>query len=227
SFSTKGQNSLSVSVPMIYSNVTVKNNWSPPTAYNRQNEFNGTSLGYGLNVQYSFKPPPFLTINKHFSLNIGVGYYRQVFNVERPLDYISPLFIVFYTKNYSYDCIHGLVGISYNQPIGKSYSLRGSLTYNLLNSFRQEYSVTYTSPPEITHNSINRYGNFITCSLGGDKKINKRFSIALNILVPVFTRWRNDKIFGDDPSTFCSPSFSLGGSVNVIYRFKNKTSTNL
>ena len=47
SISIYGQGSFSLSIPAIYNTVEVPNNWSPPTAINRKNQFNGTSWGYG------------------------------------------------------------------------------------------------------------------------------------------------------------------------------------
>lgn len=45
-----GQSAFTISIPAIYSKVEVPNNWSPPTAINRENKFAGTSLAYGVNL---------------------------------------------------------------------------------------------------------------------------------------------------------------------------------
>ena len=70
---SNGQSSLTLSTPILWSNVSFVNNWSPPTAINRQNEFNGNSVGYGVNLNYSFHPPLFIS-NKNILLDIGLGF---------------------------------------------------------------------------------------------------------------------------------------------------------
>jgi len=227
SFSTKGQNSLSVSVPMIYSNVTVKNNWSPPTAIHRINQFSGTAIGSGININYSFRPV-FIFKNrlKHFTMNIGVGYFSQRFDVIRFFNYNSPYYLVYSTDHYSYKCWQGSVGLVYIHALGKKHFFKGDVMYSMQQSFKQEYTPkALNSPTQINKLNID-FARTITLVLGVQRKLGGEVFVGLNLFLP-YVWWRNDKIFGDNPSTFSSPSFSLGGSVNVIYRFKNKTSTNL
>ena len=117
-----GQSGFTLSIPVIYSKIEVANNWSPPTAINRKNQFDGTSLGYGVNVNYSFHPS-FIIKNQYILLNIGVGYFKQQFDIERPFDYVSPLQPIFYTDYYSYHCWQMLVGLSYKYTITPNYFL--------------------------------------------------------------------------------------------------------
>lgn len=62
----------------------------------------------------------------------------------------------------------------------------------------------------------------LNLSIGINRNLGDRFSVGLNILVPVFVRWRNDKIFKDDPSTFYNPKFRLGTSISITYNLKKK-----
>jgi len=219
-----GQSGFTLSIPVIYSKIEVANNWSPPTAVNRQNQFDGTTLGYGVNLNYSFRPT-FLIKNQHILLNIGVGYFNQRFDLERPFDYDSSVKPIFYTDYYSYYCLQGLVGISYNYSFSADYLLVCNLSYNWLNSFRQEYTPTYSVGTDhftqINNNQMD-FGNTLMLAIGLNRNLGNRFSLGLNVLVPVYIRWRNDKIFGDDPSTFYSPKFSLGSSISITYRLKSK-----
>lgn len=109
------QGSFSLSTPVIYNTVEVTNNFGP------QRQIKETSWGYGANVIYSFSPK-FLILVKNLSINIGGGYFRQQFNLTRPFRYHSPAEVLFYTKKYSYDNFHGIVGLSYNFPVKHNYS---------------------------------------------------------------------------------------------------------
>ena len=218
-----GQSGFTLSIPAIYSKVEVPNNWSPPTAINRQNQFEGTALGYGVNLNYSFFPS-FLTRNKHILLNIGVGYLNQRFDLQRPFDYSSPLQPIFYTDYYSYNCLQLSGGLTYNYPLSKSFFLSGNLLYTWLNSFRQEYTPTsnygYGELTQVNHNRID-FGNTLMLAIGLNRRLSNKFSLGLNVLVPLYIRWRNDKIFKDDPTEFSHPKFSLGFNISVAYYLRN------
>jgi hypothetical protein len=220
SLSASGQNGFTLSVPVIYSKVEVANNWSPPTAVNRQNEFDGTSLGHGVNLNYSFRVP-FIIKNKRILFNIGLGYFKQKFDLQRPFDYVSPLEPIYYTDHYSYNCWQGSVGVTYSYPVNNKYSLSGNLSYCWLTSFRQEYAPTRGYSAQINNGQID-FGKMLNLSLGINRKLGGKFSVGLNMLIPVYVRWRNDKIFKDDPSTFYSPEFSLGTSISITYYLKKK-----
>ncbi|WKZ61247.1 MAG: hypothetical protein QY309_07115 [Cyclobacteriaceae bacterium] len=216
-----GQSSLSISTPLIYSKVTAKNNWSPPTAVNRQNQFDGTAIGSGVNLGYSFQPKLIIK-DKHFFVNIGAGYFKQRFNLQRPFDYNTPLYPVYFTDYYVYQCWLWSAGITYNLLLNNKYLLSGDLLYNQLFSFQQEYT-PYTSanrPTQVNNHNID-FAKTITLSLGVQRKLGKQFTLGLDLLLP-YTRWRNDRIFKDDPATFSHPNFSLGTSVSIAYHLKKK-----
>jgi hypothetical protein len=218
------QGNFTLTVPVIYSSVELPNNWSPSTAISRQNQFNGTTLGYGANLNYSFSPS-FLTRDRHFHLTIGVGYLKQRFDLRRPFDYVSPLKPIFYTDFYSYHCWQLSAGLTYNYPLSEHYFLSGNLSYNWLNSFRQEYTPTsnagYGELTQVNKNRID-FGNTLMLTIGLNRRFANRYSLGLNALVPLYIRWRNDVIFKDDPTKYFDPKFSLGLSISVCYYLDRK-----
>ena len=111
-FNTFGQSSISFSAPFIFNSVNFKNNWSPPTAINRRDYFNGTATAYGTNLTFSFRPK-YIVKNENITLTIGMGYLRQRFDIERPFNYDSPLEPIFYTDHYSYHCFQAIIGVRY------------------------------------------------------------------------------------------------------------------
>jgi len=219
-FTAQAQNGFTLTVPAIYSNVTIKDNWTPPTAINYKEYLSGTSLGYGVNLNYSFRPA-FIIKDNRFLLNVGVGYFQQCFDIRRPFDYSSVLFIIYYTDNYVYHCLNLSVGLTYNLPLGIRYFLTGNLSYYQQSSYKQEYTPDFGYATQTNNNQIN-FGKMLNLSIGINRKLADRFSVGLNILIPVLVQWRNDKIFKDDPSTFYSPTFSLGTSISATYHFKKK-----
>ena len=225
SLTAYGQNGFTISVPVIYSNVEIKDNWTPPTAINYKEYLRGTSLGYGLNLNYSFQPT-FIIQDKRFLLNAGAGYFQQRFDITRPFDYNTQVQPIYYADHYAYYSWQWIVGIIYTYPF-KKYTLTANVSYTELKSFRQDYTPTGRLPStygfftQTNHLQID-FGKMLNLSIGINRNLGDRFSVGLNILVPVFVRWRNDKIFKDDPSTFYNPKFRLGTSISITYNLKKK-----
>lgn len=194
---------------------------APPTAINRKDQFKGTSFGHGLNLNYSFQPR-FLVNDQHFFVNIGVGYFKERFNVMRYFDYKSPLYLGWSTHHYSYYCWQWRAGLTYQYPLNE-YALIANVSYNHFNSFRQQYAVSAKgspSPDQVNELNID-FARSITLVLGAQRKITEKISIELSLVLP-YTRWRNDRIFRDDPATFSKPTFSIGTSISIAYHFNKK-----
>jgi len=226
-FGSHAQSSFTLSLPLIYSKLEMPNNWSPSTAINRQNQFNGSTVGTGITLVYSFRPT-FIIKDKHISMNVGVGYFKQGFDIQRPFDYVSPAKPIFYTDYYSDHCLSWSLGVSYKYSLGANYFLTGNITYGLLSSFRQDYTPTYSvvGTGYFTQTNYNRidFGNMLMLAIGINRNISDCLSLGFNVIAPVYSRWRNDKIFKDDPSTSYGPKFSLGSSLSIAYLLKQKTS---
>jgi len=222
SLTAYGQNSLTLSTHAIHSNVEVSNNWSPPTAVHRKNQFDGTALRYGADLKYSFRPA-FLIRDPRVRLTVGAGYFKQRFDLERPFNYASPLEPIFYTDQYSYHCWQWEVGLAYNYPLSKSYSLSGNLSYGGQESFRQEYTPTsnhgYGNLTQTEYEKLD-FGNMAKLEVGISRNLGSRLSLGVHAVVPLYTRWRNDEIFGDDPSEFSRPKFSIGSALSITYHLK-------
>ncbi|HYF68097.1 MAG TPA: hypothetical protein VD884_08175 [Ohtaekwangia sp.] len=221
-----GQSSLSLSAAMIRGNVKVKENWIPATGPGRKAYRTGSSTSSDIYIHYSFRPRAIIK-NKNIWVDIGSGYFFQRFDVKRPFNYRSTAEIIFNTDHYSYLCYHGNVGLTYSNTFNsKKYFMTYNVTYRILKSFQQNYTPRYSTGTEgfITQRErlqIN-FGNMISLSIGLNRRLGNRFSIGANVIAPVYTRWRNDEIFNDDPATFFKPKFSLGASLSVSYNFKSK-----
>ncbi|MBS1579757.1 MAG: hypothetical protein JST29_08980 [Bacteroidetes bacterium] len=221
---TAYSNQLTLSFPIIWSNVKVKDNWTPTTSPSYKEYLTGTALGNGFNLNYSFSPSfIFKNLPNHFAINLGVGFLNQRFNIVRHFNYNSPLYPVYSTDYYSYECIQEAIGLNYNQILNQKFFITGNVSYSILQSFQQEYFVFHapSNPPQVNYNQIN-FGKSLILNLGIYRNIWRNFSLGLNALVPLYTSWRNDQIFKDDPSTFYHPNFSIGGSVSITYKFKQK-----
>ena len=216
---TFGQKSISVSSPFIWSKVEVPNNWSPSTAINRKNEFNGTALAYGLNLKYSFTAKKTF-LGRPIQFIMGTGYFKQQFNIRRPFDFSSPLEPVFYTGSYAYHCVETLVGATYNYPLNNNYFFSSGLTYSWLSSFKQEYTPVsnhgYGNSYQVKNTQL-FYGNLLVLAGGINRKLGNDFSLGLHLQVPLLSRWRNDRIFKDEANTFYGPKFGLGTQLNLAY----------
>ncbi len=215
SLSSYGQSNLSVSFPMIWSSVKVKDNWTPPTAPNYKEYIEGSGFGYGINLGYSIQPK-FIIKDKHLFLDIGTGYFSQKFDIRRPFDYVSMFDLIYRTEYYVYRNWLWTVGLTYNYQIKRGFALVAKASYTGLHSFRQEYTPTKGDSPQKDRRNID-FGKMLTINVGLDKKLSNRFLAGIHLTVPVYTRWRNDVIFKDNPSTFSQPNFSMGAIVQIQY----------
>ncbi|MBS1559812.1 MAG: hypothetical protein JST69_13915 [Bacteroidetes bacterium] len=231
SFTAKGQSSLSVSMPVIYSNVKVKDNWTPPTAPNYKEYLSGTAVGYGVNFIYSFRPF-FLDKKTKFMLNAGLGYYNQRFDIHRPFNYDSYIYIIYYTDHYVYHNADISLSLTYKKSLNKNYSVNVQGTYHWLHSFKQDYTPTYSSPnrgfdgfTQTNYKSID-FGVMFNGSIELQRIISNKFCVGIGVVAPIIIRWRNDAIFNDNPNSFYKPQFSLGFNLSVSYRFQQKNTVN-
>lgn len=220
-----GQTSLSLSAAVIQGNVKIKENWIPATGPGRKPYRTGSSTSTDIYVHYSFRPRSIIK-NKNLRVEIGGGYFFQRFNVNRPFSYRSNVEIIFETDHYSYLCYHGDLGLTYKHTFkSKEYFLTYSATYRVLKSFQQNYTPTYSAGTDGFFTQQDRrqidFGKMISLGVGINRRLGNRFSIDANIITPVYTRWRNDAIFNDDPATWYKPRFSLGASLGASYNFKS------
>ncbi|MCZ8021536.1 MAG: hypothetical protein O9302_07155 [Cyclobacteriaceae bacterium] len=219
--------SLSISLPLIFSKVKIKDNWTPSTAPNYKEYLGGTAFGHGFDLEYTFHPG-FLIKDRHFSVNVGVGYFKQRFNIKRPFNYDSQFEPIYYTDNYLYHSWHWMGGLTYTYSF-INYTLIANVSYRQLRSFQQEYTPanarsSYGFITQVNRNQFD-FGKILSFDVGIRRRLGERFLIGLNIIAPVYTRWRNDSIFNDDTATFSKPEFSLGTSLNVSYNLKSKGSS--
>ena len=213
---TFAQSELSFSFPVIYSTVKVKDNWTPPTAPFYKEYLEGSAIGYGILINYSFRPG-LLIRNKNFRLTLGTGYFGQTFNLTRPFNYDTFLLIGLVTENYTYHCLQVSPGLAYRHALNNRYTLSGHLSYNWLYSFKQTYTPAAERFATQTNRSQFGFASLGLLSIGVERMIGERVAIGASIMVPLYTKWRNDEIFDDDPTTFFQPEFSLGGSLHVVY----------
>ena len=221
-----GQSSLSLSVPLLWGDVQVKDNWTPSTAPNYKEYLVGSSVSSGIRLHGSFQPGPFIK-NKNILFDIGVGYFYQRFNVNRPFNYRSMNEPIFYTDHYSYLCYHGDVGLTYKHSINpEKYFLTYNVTYRIFKSFQQNYTPTYSTGTEGFFTQLDRrhidFGKMVSLGVGVNRRLSNQFSIGASAIAPLYIRWRNDAVFNDDPTTLYRPGIILGVSLSVSYNFKRK-----
>jgi hypothetical protein len=216
----KGEvNSIGLSVPVILNN----SNGVFYSLGNRK-EPSGKAFSYGLNLNYT------RAIYKNWFATIGVGYFKQSFNIIRPYyfdgDTITNL--LYSTKKYNYHCLNLSAGVGYSISINKKFRFNGFASINLLNSFKQDYTPTGYSGFE--HKKVQKnkestqIGYMVNVSPGIEYMISKKMSIGANVVIPVITKWKSDEIFikslfGDDSQKIAENRFTIGTLLNCKYHF--------
>jgi hypothetical protein len=207
------QNQLRFLLPVIYSKLTVTNHFGP------ERKISGHALGYGLGGSYILNPG-FIIRHPKFRFEFGGGYFTQRFNLERPFHYDSPFEPVFYTEYYSYKNFATSIGLRYSLISRNEIVLDMSLSYQSLFSFTQIFAPTaeFTVGSNKKQKRDNSY--FFSDSLPLGFSVTKSFdrvAAGVELIVPLYQRWKNDRIFDDHPDTWTSPRASFGFGLQVRY----------
>jgi hypothetical protein len=211
----------------IYNKTTIYDIYSGARARNET----GTAISNGVNLNYS------RTVYKNFYAKIGFGYFKQKFGVHRGFDYEETVTItrLFYsTEYYSYHTLNYFGGIGYNKILSKSKSkilpknsgFRLLAAYNFFNTYKQEFKHSFNSlegniNPQIRKDNYS-FGSSIVLQAGVHRPLYKGFGIGLDILFPIYNRWRKDQIFREDMEEYHGSDLSIGTSIHLTYNIKTK-----
>lgn len=213
------KNSLGISIPLVWNN----SNGIYYSLGNRQ-EPKGKAISYGLTINYS------RSLKKNWFANFGIGYHKQPFKIVRPFDFNGDTVtnLLYYTKQYEYDCIAFNAGLGYAYTLTKKVKLNGMVTYSLLSSFNQKYVPTRYSGYEhkkTEENSRNlQIGNMLSLSAGLEYLFSKKMSIGVDVVFPVVIKWKDDEIFAkyyysNDSQQIAENRFSIGAAISCKYHF--------
>ena len=224
SFCQSGKiNEVGVATTIIWNKTTIFNSYSGA----RAKDITGEAVSSGLNLNYS------RTIYKNLFGRIGVGIFKQKFGIVRPFDFDetggTSTNILYSTKYYSYSNFNYFGSLGYNWDLKKHYAVRLLASYNFFDTYRQEfrhdfatsYSIYGHTNPQIREKNY-KFGTSIFVQPSIKKDINKNFGIELSLVLPVYNKWRKDIIFREDMNEFYGSNFSIGGILNLIYKFNTK-----
>ena len=188
---------------------------------------NGDSWRVGTNVNYSF------SLSKNFYATVGAGYYNQRFNIHRGFDFHEPNVVsgIFYTtKNYAYKSLLYFGGLGYRihiTPTRKATfpansEIRLMVLYNAFSTFRQEFRHNFDdnflgNPNPMVRKTNYHFGSSITVKGGLLCPLSKKIKAGVDLVLPVYNRWRKDFIFKENPDDYYGADFSIGMSLNLIY----------
>lgn len=210
----QNNNELTFSLPFVWNKTEIYNSYSGA----RAKSISDDAISYGSNINYS------RSVYKAFFVTVGIGYYKQAFGIQRPFDYDDQTTnLLYWTDNYYYQCLQYIAGIGYKQVLSDKYDLKGTITYNHFTTFRQVFDPQYTSSAAEGKDQIENknysFGKSIIVSGGINREIVKRLSAGIEILFPVYNRWRKDVIFREDASEFYGSKIVIGTGIKVSYKF--------
>lgn len=214
---------IGISQLFIWNKTTIYDTYSGARASNKT----GQSWSYGTSIHYSHG------LTKHVYANIGIGYFNQRFGIHRGFDFYEPntATALFYTTEYySYQSLHYFGGLGYRKYISQQYKkslllnseIRLLALYNIFNTFQQVFRHDFGGDllgnpnPQIRKNKYH-YGSSLTLKGGLVIPAGRKFKAGLDLVFPVYNRWRKDAIFKEDASTFHGTDLSFGTSINLIY----------
>ncbi len=164
--------------------------------------------GKSFGVSLAYKIP----ISKSLFFRPAIGYYRYTFDDikrenntfgktnSRDINYPSPLYILFYTDKYWYNCILANVGIEKKFIQSKFFQINASI--NLCNylSFSQYYHLIF-NPDNGSQNykkgTKKYFGTTALTIVNPVVKLNN-IQFGPSLMLPVFDIWETDKTFGEE-----------------------------
>ncbi|MET0635304.1 MAG: hypothetical protein ABWZ25_04715 [Chitinophagaceae bacterium] len=193
----------------------------------RSSRKTGQAWSYGTNINYSH------SFYKNVYANIGLGYFHQRFGIHRGFDFEEPTTAtgLFYnTDNYSYKTLQYFGGLGYSKRIARqnkkiipgNSEIRLLVLYNIFNTYQQMFQHEFegnflNNPNPQIRKSKYYYGSSLTVKGGLVSPVVKRIKVGIDLVVPVYNRWRKDAIFREDPDKYHGTDFSFGTSINFIY----------
>jgi hypothetical protein len=207
----KKLNAIGIAIPIIWSNAaaTYYSLGSPKYV-------TGKAISYGINFNHS------RTIHKDIFGVAGIGYFKQVFGIKRPFNFIAPDATrpLVFTQWYLYHSLHLQVGLGYRLPLHKGFSINGTAVYHHFISFGQKYEQTYTPNYSQVGNKLMTTGHIIGLHIEPEVQLSKKTSIAMGLLLPVSIQWKDDKIFMfDDALRIARNKSSIGTTISYKYHF--------
>jgi len=206
-------NSIGISIPVIWNN-------SEATYYSLGNRKTptGSAISYGLNINYS------KLFYKGLFGKIGLGYFKQSFRIIRPFAYRSPIELLYSTETYHYNNIQLFAGVGYRKKINNEYRISGNVSYYYFNSNQQKYIVNKKYNTWQVNKKSFSIGQMINLNLGIERTISNKFSVGLDVILPLYTKWNNDEIFfkydySNDTQQIARNKFSIGTAISCYYHF--------
>jgi hypothetical protein len=217
---------ITISQLLVWNKTTIYDTYSGARASNKT----GKAWSNGINVNYSFG------INKYLFANVGIGYFNQRFGIQRGFDFFEPNVTtgLFYsTKKYAYKSFHYFGGMGYRKIIAskskgiipQNSEFRFLALFNLFNTFQQVFQHDFNGNlfgnPNPQIRKLNyQYGSSVFLKAGIVRPIFKHFKLGIDLLLPVYNKWRKDEIFKENTNEYHGADFSIGTSLNLIYNLK-------
>jgi len=198
------------------------------------NYTNLKGVSYGINANYK------RAIKNEYKLLIGLGYYKQIFNkIEirntrrsdevnvRVIGYPSPLYMLFYTDKYWYNCIANNIGIEKDINLKNDLLISIVVSANNYFTYSQYYHLINNPEGSLDYKKkeFKYLGLSVTSQISIQKRINS-ISIGPNLILPLFDIWRTDDTFPYEASSGSRSKWlrgiGFGISINYSLSQKNK-----
>ncbi|CAL1519100.1 hypothetical protein [Chitinophaga sp. MM2321] len=181
---------------------------------------------FGINVMYK------IPISKSLFIKPGIGYYKYSFDdikkentlfgksVARDINYISPVYILFYTDKYWYHSIAFNMGIEETLYQNKTFELNAGL--NLCNyfTFSQYYHLRYNPAggQDFKKKRRDYFGTSIAATINPIKKLGK-VCIGPSLIIPVYDSWKTDQTFQEESNSGTRNKWLNGIGVGITIQY--------
>lgn len=165
-----------------------------------------TGVSYGISLSYK------LPIKRKLFIKAGLGYFKYKFDKldntntltgeshVRPIDFISPLFILYSTDKYLYNNLMLRTGLGKAFDLNKKLSIVASFDLTAYYTFSQYYHLAFN--PWDGNLDFNRK-NKMLFGFSGSLSISilkqyKGFQIGPSLVVPIYDSWKKDTVFREE-----------------------------
>jgi len=137
-----------------------------------------------------------------FTFNeLSSTFLRNTFPVRPIGGFVSPIYIVFTTDKYWYNCVSLNLGLEKVIPLSHSLHIATSINYSNYYTYSQFYHITQKGPEMAGRNDWKQkdnrhFGYSGNLQIGLNKSIGQ-YSFGPHLLLPVYDNWRKDDVFSE------------------------------
>ncbi len=183
-------------------------------------------ISFGLYLAYK------IPITRSVLLKPGIGYYKYSFNnikkentlfgksTGRDINFVSPVYITFFTDKYRYNTIMANIGVEKIFNSKKNIQIVTGINWNNYFAISEYYHLVYNpeGSQDYLKNNKRYFGSSVYINISLLKKFQK-VSIGPSLILPVFDNWKMDETFPEETNSSSRSKWLNGIGLGISFNY--------